>query len=357
MKRAIRVLVVDDSALMRTLIADLLDADPEIAVVGTACDGVQALEQIDELLPDVVTMDIKMPRMSGLEALKRIMSRRPLPVIVLSGLNDSETTLAALQLGAVDLVLKPSGPISVDLHKIRDALLAKVKAAAQVDAAGLVQRPVPPATKKNRAAPQLRIESPTAQKSQWVVTIAASTGGPRALDVLLRSLPAWLPASILAVQHMPKGFTAALAKRLDDRSELAVKEAEDGEFIETGTVYIAPAGRHLTLLAAQTGEGVQCHLDDSEPIRGLRPTADRLIESAAELFGERCIGVVLSGMGSDGTRGIQAIKRRGGKTIAQDRASSVIYGMPRSAAESGFVDRVLSLEEIAPALVHLIEQP
>lgn len=356
MKKPIRVLVVDDSALMRKLISDLVGFDPEISVVGTACDGIQALELIEELWPDVITLDIKMPRMSGLETLKRIMRRNPLPVIMLSGLNHPDTTLAALQLGAVDFVFKPSGFISIDLHKIRDELLAKIKAGAQVDTARLAQQSELPKTKESPDDLKLHIEPLTIQRSQWIVTIAASTGGPRALEVLVPALPARLPVSILTVQHMPKGFTASLAKRLDHLSDRVVREAQDGELVETGKVYIAPAGRHLVLQPAPTGNGVRCHLDDSEPIRGLRPAADLLMASAAKLFGQRCIGVVLTGMGSDGTQGIQAIKQHGGLTIAQDRDSSVIYGMPRAAAESRFVDQVLPLDEIAPALIRLIEQ-
>lgn len=350
------VLVVDDSSLMRKLITDLLESDPGVKVVGTAGDGLEALQQIAALRPDVVTLDVEMPRMSGLEALERIMREMPLPVIMLSGLTRPEVTLTALELGAVDFVLKPSGVISVDLYKIRDELLNKVKIAVLANATKLA-RPARPSLAEAMLPPPLPQPPLTADSKQWrVIVVAASTGGPRALEVLLPGLPGGLPAATLVVQHMPKGFTTSLAKRLDKRSELRVREAKDGKVIEPGRAYIAPAGHHLLLDSSRSRNHVRFRLDDSPPVMGLRPAADRLMESAAQVYGQRCIGVVLTGMGSDGTQGIRAIKQRGGQTIAQDQASSVIYGMPRSAAESGFVDQVLPLEAIAAAIVRLVEQ-
>ena len=350
MSGQLHVLVVDDSALMRKLITDLLESDPGVKVVGTARDGVDALRQIAALRPDVVTLDVEMPRMSGLEALERIMRQMPLPVVMLSGLTQQEVTLTALELGAVDFVLKPSGTISVDLYKVRDELLNKVKVAVFADATKLARPALP--------SPPSTLEPPPMAEStlRRLVVVAASTGGPRALDVLVRGLPGGLPAVILAVQHMPKGFTSSLAKRLDARSALVVKEAKDRETIEPGQVYIAPAGHHLLLDPRPSRGHAQLCLDDSPPVMGLRPAADRLMESAAQVYSERCIGVILTGMGSDGTRGIQAIKQHGGQTIAQDQATSVIYGMPRSAVDSGFVDQVLPLNAIAPAVVRLVKQ-
>lgn len=350
------VLVVDDSALMRKLIADLLESDPGVKVIGTARDGLDALRQIAALRPDVITLDIEMPRMSGLETLEHIMRETPLPVVMLSGLADPGLTLAALELGAVDFVLKPSGTISVDLYKVRDELLNKVKVAVLANATRLA-RPatLPPKEGQLSSSPTLPPPMDGSELRRLVV-VAASTGGPRALDVLVRGLPGGLPAAVLVVQHMPKGFTSSLAQRLDARSELRVKEAEDGETIESGKFYIAPAGHHLLLVPPRLRSHTTLCLDDSPPVMGLRPAADLLLESAAQVHGERCIGVILTGMGSDGTQGIKAIKQHGGQTIAQDRATSVIYGMPRSAADSGFVDQVLPLDAIAPTIVRLVGQ-
>lgn len=358
MSSQLQVLVVDDSKLMRTLITDMLQSDPAINVIGTAKDGIDALYQISALQPDVVTLDVEMPRMTGLEALEHIMREMPLPVVMLSGLNEAEITLKALALGAVDFVVKPSGTISVDLYKVRDELLHKVKVAMFADATKLSPATTPPSVQEHRSTPPLPPPTTTAVKSAMrrLVAIAASTGGPRTLDVLLQNLPGSLPAAILVVQHMPRGFTSSLAERLNTRSDLAVKEAKDGETIAAGQVYIAPAGHHLMLDPSPSPNHVRLLLDDSPPIMRLRPAADLLMTSAAEVYGERCIGVILTGMGSDGTQGIQAIKEYGGYTIAQDRATSVIYGMPRSALNSGFIDQVLPLHEIAPAIVRLVEQ-
>ena len=356
MSHQLQVLVVDDSALMRKLITNLLESDPGVRVVGTASDGVEALQQIAALHPDVVTLDVEMPRMSGLEALEQIMRDMPLPVVMLSGLSAPEVTLTALELGAVDFILKPSGTISVDLYKIRDTLLSKVKIATFADVTKLARRTS--LSSKAMPSPPTRTYPPSKTNSgaQRLVVIAASTGGPRALDSLVQKLPGRLAAAVLIVQHMPKGFTASLAKRLNGRCELEVKEAEEGEAIEKNRVYIAPAGHHLLINPIRASKQAQLHLDNSPPVMGLRPAADLLMESAAPIYGPECIGIVLTGMGSDGTKGIKAIKEHGGQTIVQDRASSTIYGMPRSAIESGYADQVLPLDEIVPAVVQLLRQ-
>ncbi len=340
---------------MRKLITDLLESDPGVRVVGTASDGLEALHQIATLRPDVVTLDVQMPRLSGLEALERIMRETPVPVVMLSGLDQPQVTLTALELGAVDFVVKPSGPVSVDVYKVRDELLDKVKVAVFVNAAKLFRLGAQRPAKAEPLPPLPQSALVNDQAVRRLVIIAASTGGPRTLDVLLRGLPGRLSAAILVVQHMPKGFTSSLARRLDAESELEVGEAQGGEMIKPGKVYIAPAGHHLVLEPSPSGDRGQLGLDDSPPLMGLCPAADVLMESAALAYGERCVGIVLTGMGSDGTRGIEAIKRQGGHTIAQDQATSVIYGMPRSAVESGFVDQVLPLEAIASAIVQLVE--
>ena len=357
MSAQLRVLVVDDSALMRRLITDLLESDPGVKVAGTARDGLEALQQIDALHPDVVTLDVRMPRMSGLEALERIMREMPLPVVMLSGLDEPEVAFEALELGAVDFVLKPSGTISVDLYKIRDELLEKVKVAVLANASKLARRASLSTPEAGLVSAPLPLSLPLVDSDlRWALTVAASTGGPRTLEKFLQALPSDLPAAVLVVQHMPAGFTASLARRLNTRIPLRVKEAQDRDLMEPSWVYIAQAGHHLILEPSAGKNRTQLRLDDSPPVMGLRPAADVLMKSAAQIYGPRCIGLVLTGMGSDGTRGIQAVKEHGGQTLAQDRATSVIYGMPRSAADSGFVDQVLPLEDIAPAILRLMEK-
>jgi two-component system chemotaxis response regulator CheB len=359
----IRVLVVDNSALMRRLLIDLLGADPQIAIAGEAGDGLEALAAVERLRPDVVTLDIDMPRMNGLEALHELMRTRPTAVVVVSGLARPDVVIAALQDGAVDVVCKPSGPMSVDLYKIQHELLDKVRAAALVDVQALAARAarmarlpaVTPGPLRARA-PRARVTRP-ATELRRVVAIAASSGGPQALDVLLPALPGDLPAALLVVQHMPAGFTASLAERLNRRCALTVREAEQGAPLEPGHVYIAPGGRHLLVepdpdAGRQAAPAMRLQLGDDPPVRGLRPSANLLMRSMARHLGTRGIGVVLTGMGSDGAEGCQAMRRAGGRTLAQDEATSVIYGMPRAAAACA--EAVLPLDALAAALVALV---
>jgi len=345
----IRVLVVDDSALMRKLLSDTLNADADIEVIATARDGQDALDKVLSFHPDVVTLDVEMPRVSGLEALEYIMAWRPTPVIVVSGLQQAGLAVAALERGAVDFVAKPSGPISMDLYRVQEELLAKVRLAAAVDASRLrslaLTRPVP-------FRPECR---PGAICGDRAVVIAASTGGPRALNVVLGSLPGDLPAAVLVVQHMPPGFTRSLAERLDRYSPLRVKEAEDGDTVLSGHGYVAPGGFHTVVEKRASGQ-VVIRLLQSPPVLGLRPAADLTLKAVAQVYGAGSVGVVLTGMGSDGTEGLQAIKAAGGVVIAQDQATSVIYGMPRVALESGCVDRVLPLEQIAAEIVAVLSR-
>jgi len=346
----IRALVVDDSALMRKLIPDLLESDSHIEVVDTARDGVEAVDKTIRLRPDVVVMDIQMPRMSGLEALDHIMSRCPVPVVVLTGLTDPSLAIEALEKGAVDFVLKPSGPISVDIYKVRQELIEKVRLAALANirknawwAGPLV---FPPASFVTTSG-----DGWTGPSRGRAVAIGASTGGPKALEYILGSLPTNLPAPLLVVQHMPPGFTRSFARRLNERSRLMVKEAKDGDFVLPGWVYLAPGGYHM--LVERRGGREIIRLDRSPPVKGLRPSADMTMCSVAEVYEAGSIGVILTGMGSDGVEGLKAIKMRGGVTIAQDEATSIIYGMPRVAARSGWVDRVLPLDRI-PGSIELV---
>ena len=340
----VQVLVVDDSALMRKLISDLLESDPRIEVVDTARDGVEAVQKTCRLHPDVVTMDIQMPRMSGLEALSHIMSQCPTPVVVLTGLTDPNLAFEALERGAVDFVLKPSGTISVDIYRVRQELVEKVKLATLVNLRKVTAQAAPTAP--------LALKVPPGATGKRTVAIGASTGGPKALDHLLSSLPASLPAPVLVVQHMPPGFTRSFAERLNRRSPLLVKEAEEGDVVLPGRAYVAPGDHHM-LVEKRAGREI-IRLDKSPRVKGLRPSADVTMRSVADIYGAGSIGVILTGMGSDGTEGLKAIKERGGVTIAQDRATSIIYGMPRAAVESGCVDKVLPLDKIPGEIVRLL---
>ncbi|MBN1180270.1 MAG: chemotaxis response regulator protein-glutamate methylesterase [Anaerolineae bacterium] len=347
----LRVLVVDDSTLMRRLIRDILSADPAIEVQAEAPDGPTAIRLIHELHPDVVTLDVEMPGMSGLDVLGYVMSEVPTPVIVLTGRQDADLAMRALALGAVDFMRKPSGTISVDLYKVRDELVEKVKLAplANLRQAHLLEGLAAPVQQPK----QLNAESGDAPS--WAVVIGASTGGPPALTRLLSAIPAGLPAGLLVVQHMPAGFTRSLAQRLNDQSALHVTEAEDGTPFRPGWAYIAPGGHHLVVQAAGA-EGATVRLDDSPPLGTLRPAVDVTMKAAAALFGRHTLGVLLTGMGQDGTSGFRTIREAGGRTIAQDRQTSLIYGMPRAAADQGLVDQVLPLDAIPPAIARVVTE-
>lgn len=337
------MLVVDDSAFMRKLVTELIEGSGEFRVLGTARHGLDALQKVQTMHPDIVTLDIEMPELDGLGALERIMRESPRPVVMLtaaSGAGD-ELALRALERGAVEFVRKPSGPISLDLATIREELLAALRAAAQVNLAGVRGSMLP-------SSPEHAMSRETGVAGRFVIAIAASTGGPRALAELVPALPAQLDASVLIVQHMPPGFTKTLAERLDSLSALTVREAEHGETIEPGHVYLAPGGRHMRVQAVGRARAIM--LDDSPPVWGVRPSADPLFRSVAESAGTSAIGVVLTGMGRDGAAGLRAIRDAGGQGIAQDRESSIIFGMPQAASAAGGATMVLPLAAIAPAL-------
>jgi len=347
----IRVLIADDSALMRTLLREFLNADLDIEVVGAAHDGQEAMILVADLLPDVLVMDVEMPRLSGLDALRQIMAKHPLPVIIVSGLQSREFVAESLQLGAVDVICKPSGTISVDIYKIQDELTTKVKAAALTDIRKLLA--VSELTEK-AATPAVMPRKTADGEPACLVLIAASTGGPRTLEQLLRLLPAGLPAAVLIIQHMPAEFTFSFAERLDQRCPLSVKEASEGDLLSAGNVYIAAGGYHLRVTRHSDGKPLQLHLDNSEPLGSLRPRADLTMRDAAQLFGKRCLGVVLTGMGNDGTAGLASILEAGGVTIAQDRETSAIYGMPRSAADKQVAQLILPPDEIAAEIIRWV---
>ena len=345
------VLVVDDSAFMRRVISDIVDGSAEFRVVGTARNGYEALKQIHALEPDIVTLDIEMPELDGLQALGYIMSETPRPVVMLSAAGADGThdpTIRALELGAVDFVRKPSGPISLDLSTVRDRLLEALRASTQVNLRGV------PMLARPRAAvdPQAVAVGGAPNAATRVVVVATSTGGPRALAELVPALPRALGAAVLVVQHMPRGFTKSLAQRLDVLSPLRVAEAAEGDRILQNRVYVAPGGLHMRVSAP--GAPAVIELEMSPPVWGVRPAADLLFRSAAAHFGPACVGVVLTGMGRDGAEGLRAVRDAGGLAIVQDKESSVIYGMPQAARAIAGADRVEPLAGVAPAIVELL---
>lgn len=347
MAATIDVLVVDDSPLMQRITTHLLESDPRIRVVSTAADGYEALEKVEAIRPDVVTLDIEMPRMNGLDALQQIMQRAPTPVVMLSGVQEADAAVRALELGAVDFVAKPSGTVSIDLYKVRDELINKVKLATLINldrSAAQVRRHTPIVAVPRRRTPD----------RPWVLAIGASTGGPQALDQILCALPADLAASVLIVQHMPVGFTTSFAQRLHKRSPLHVEEARDGQEVSISSAYVAPGGRHMVV--AREGGRLRIRLQDTPPVNSVRPSADILMASVARLEGLHSIGVVLTGMGVDGAEGLAQIKAAGGLTLAQDKESSTVFGMPKAAIGRGVVDVVLPLSEIPRAIVEAMQE-
>ncbi|MBN1888696.1 MAG: chemotaxis response regulator protein-glutamate methylesterase [Thermoflexales bacterium] len=349
----LRVLVVDDSKLMRRLISDILNADPALEVVAEAPDGPAAIRLIHELRPDAVTLDVEMPGMSGLEVLGYIMSEIPTPVVILSGMRTPDLAMQALALGAVDFMRKPSGTISVDLYKVKEELVNKVKAAPLANLRQLRQGVEQAPLGNGAPSPPTMAISSKDTPANWCVVIGASTGGPQALTPLLADLPAGLAAGFLLVQHMPAGFTRSLAQRLNKHCRLSVVEAEEGMPFQAGWVYVAPGGHHLVVQGGQDQAKASVHLDDSPPRGTLRPAVDVTMAAAAACFGTHTLGVILTGMGSDGAEGCREIRQVGGRTIAQDRHTSLIYGMPRVVAEQGLADQVLPLDGIAQAIAKI----
>ncbi|MNR81365.1 Chemotaxis response regulator protein-glutamate methylesterase [compost metagenome] len=347
MSRPIKVLVVDDSPFMRRAITRMITSEPGIEIIGQATNGAEAIALITELRPDVVTMDIEMPVMDGLTALKRIMTERPLPVIMMSTLTQtgSSATLQALELGAFDFVPKPESSM-LDVFSVQHELTSKIKEASRPRRTG----PLPPLPTPS-AAPA-KIGEPRASQRIDLIAIGISTGGPPALQAVLPQLPSDLPVPVLVVQHMPPGFTRSLAERLDKLSGVRVKEAEQGEKLEAATVYIAPAGWHLTLKSDSRGTFVQL-IDSSDSKTWHKPSVDVMMASVAMTYGSRALGLIMTGMGNDGTAGAGAMKRAGAPIWAQDEESCVVYGMPRAVFEAGVVDKVLPLPRIATELARI----
>jgi len=340
--KKVRVLVVDDSALMRKLIPQMLEREPSIEVVGTAMDGTFCLKKIEELRPHVITLDLQMPGMNGIDTLKEIMRRNPLPVIVVSShsTEGASVTFKALGLGAFDFVTKPQDA-STHMAETANELIAKIKAAAncKVVRPGSVRKVTP--VEKISAGKS----APPASK---LVAIGISTGGPQALEYLLAQLPADFPGAIVVVQHMPEGFTDMFARRLDELCSLRVKEAQSGDALQAGRVLICPGSRHIKVKRLGMGDIVV--LNEDERVNGHRPSVDVLFNSVAEEFGSKSVAVIMTGMGDDGAEGLGAIKKAGGMTIAQNEESCVVYGMPKAAIERGYATRVVGLDVLSSTL-------
>jgi two-component system chemotaxis response regulator CheB len=338
----IRVLVVDDSALMRKLIPQILASDDSIEVVGTAMDGNFGLKKIEELKPQVITLDLEMPGMNGLDTLKAITRSHKLPVIVVSSHSTAgaSATLKALALGAFDFVAKPKD-VSAHMPAIAAELIGKIKAAAQ--SKGISLRPL--ATDGQKIVKPRVVPGRTASR---IVAIGVSTGGPNALQFVLSQLPADFPGTILVVQHMPVGFTDMFARRLDECCEIQVKEAVSGDLLLAGRALICPGDRHLKVKKLPLGD--VAILSDESRVNGHRPSVDILFRSVAEEFGSRSLAVLMTGMGEDGASGMGAVKAAGGVTVAQNEESCVVFGMPKAAIERGFATRVVGLETLASTL-------
>lgn len=345
---SIKVMVVDDSNFMRKAISSLVSQDKDIEVVSLVASGEEALDKLLEVNPDVITLDFNLPGIDGLETLEKIMSHRPTPVIMLSGYTrkGADVTLAALSKGAIDFVAKPHGCLSPDLSSVKDELTNKIIAASMAKSAIRKKR----IEKKvfHGKLTQLRLENP--EKS--ILFIAASTGGVQALASVIPSLPATFPMPVLVVQHMPPLFTESLATSLDRESELHVREAVDGDALQAGTVLIAPGGWHSKVSKIENKMIVKLDKEPSES--SLMPSADVSMSTVASSYGKDAIAVILTGMGYDGTVGADHMKKAGAIIVAQDKATSTVYGMPRSVKEAGLADNILPLDEIPTYIVGLI---
>jgi two-component system, chemotaxis family, protein-glutamate methylesterase/glutaminase len=363
MARLIKVLIVDDSALIRQMLTRALALDPRIEIVGTAKTGVEAIELAMALAPDVITLDIEMPEMSGLEALPFIVRNTDARVVVLTSMDDPDTTYQSLTMGAVDFIGKPHGGFASSLSDLADVLIKKIKTAYRIDpdkrvlgtspiAGGTVAAGIEGGIRAQAAAavpdvPRVCVERPREEPVGGIipVCIAASTGGPPALEVVLAGITPDLPGSYVVVQHLPHGFSASLVRRLSRITDLIVLEAESGAFLKAGAAYVAPYGTHTVL---DLRDGRPClRLIKDPPLHGVRPAADPLMISAAQVFGDRAVGVILTGMGSDGAVGLESMRQAGAQTIAQDEETSIVWGMPGAAVRRGAVRTVVPVQGIA----------
>ena len=341
--RPVRVLIVDDSALVREILATGLNSDPGIEVVGTATDPFNARDKILQLKPDVMTLDVEMPKMDGVEFLHQLMPQHPIPVIMVSALTERgrKITLEALEFGAVDFVTKPKSDVANGLQKMMQVLAAKVKMAATANVSHWKrrQRSEPPAQRQAR---------PLTASTNQVIVIGASTGGTEAIREVLSRLPVNTPGVVIT-QHMPGGFTNMFAQRMDEISAMQVREAQDGDSVIPGRVLIAPGGMHMSIVRSGGSYRVKCQ--DGPKVNGHKPSVEVLMKSAATALGRHAIGVMLTGMGGDGAQGLLAMRQAGARTLAQDEATSVVFGMPRVAWECGAAEKLVPLQNIADTVV------
>lgn len=354
----VKVLVVDDSSLMRRLISRLLEEDKDIKVIGTAADGLEALQQIKALRPDVVTLDVEMPKLDGIATLRRMMVECPTPAVMLSAHTHegARATMNALSAGAVDFVPKPGS--SAELPRMVEDLKAKIKIASRVSlrrvvratSAPPVPRPITPVKPAAAAPPQRPVAAPRKQVCGKIdlVVIGCSTGGPAALQQIIPYLPANLPAGVVVVQHIPVGFSKSMADHLDKKSVISVRHAEEGDEVKPGQVLVAPAGYDLNFKPRGNSATVTLS-NQGQPLApgGFRPSVDWVMKSAAEVYGCRTLGVLLTGMGRDGAQGMLAIKEQGGPTIAEHESTCVVYGMPKAANDLGAARKMVPLPQIA----------
>ena len=342
----IRVLIVDDSAYVRKVVGQMLLRSPFIEIAGTARDGAEALEQVEELKPDVVTCDLNMPVMDGLGFVRAQMARRPVPIVLISiAAEQGAQVLAALDAGAIDFVQKPTALATEKLMDIADELIEKVKAAAHASVGRTLAAAIEP-----EAGPGLPM--PARSETVDIVVMGISTGGPQGLKIVMPRFPANFPVPIAIVMHMPVGYTEMYARNLNESCALNVVEAREGELVVPGTAFLAPAGRHLTFV--RTGSSVVTHLDVRPLDTPHRPAVDVLFQSAAEVFDSRVLGVVMTGMGSDGRDGAAWIKARGGTMLTEAEETCVVYGMPRSVVEAGLSDRVFRIDAMARAIMERV---
>ncbi|MDA8413861.1 MAG: chemotaxis response regulator protein-glutamate methylesterase [Desulfobacteraceae bacterium] len=347
----IKVLVIDDSALIRSLLTEIINKQPDMEVVGTAPDPLVAREKIKALNPDVLTLDVEMPRMDGLAFLEKLMRLRPMPVVMVSSLTEksSVVTLQALELGAFDFVTKPKVDIQSGLREYAEELTDKIRGAAKAR----LRQPLPrgaahvPVQLKNSADVVLAAEHHTFSTTEKVILLGASTGGTEALKTVLMDMPADCPG-ILITQHMPEAFTKTFAKRLDSLCRIAVKEAEHGERVLPGHAYLAPGNRHLLL--RRSGANYVTELSDGPAVSRHRPSVDVLFRSAANCAGKNAIGIIMTGMGDDGATGMLEMHQAGAHTLAQDEETCVVYGMPKEAIARGAVDEIAALQDISRRL-------
>lgn len=339
----IRVLIVEDSPTLRMLLKTILESDPEITVIGMATSGEEGVRQALALKPDLITMDVHLPGMDGFTATRRIMEQQPTPIVIVSSSVDHHemmTTFNAIRAGALDVLQKPTSVNHPDFAALREKLITTVKLMAEVKVIRHYRSPV---TRREGG------ERPQVGRPYALLAIGASTGGPAALNIVLKELPAGFPLPVLIVQHMTTGFTAGLVSWLQLESRLKIKIAEDGEYLRSGTVYVAPDDTHL-LVAARGVIG----LSKAPPVSHVRPSATVLFESVARVYGGEAIGVLLTGMGDDGAAGLRLMRERGALTIAQDEATSAVYGMPKAAVELGAADQVLPLSQIPGAILAVV---